>query len=312
MKEAKMLLIANYEGRSGTNRAAEILAKKENGLRAIIEGIKIVEANLDIHTVGMSSWPNILGELQLDAAVMDGTTRRTGAVGALRNFKHPVEVAYRIMTDIDHEILVGEGAERFAREIGADIARNETELSINTWHKHLNDVLTEEQKTKFPEVRLLDIKNKAVDPEKLFDTTVYLSIDHEARISSATSTSGWAWKYPGRLGDSPIIGAGSYADSRYGACACTHTGEMSIRAGTARSVVLYMKMGLSVADAVYEAARDLADLKTGYLDEVTIHAVDKSGNHKVIGLNSSEEIRYVIWQPGMEQPEIKVAEIVRL
>ena len=307
-----MLLIANYEGRSGTNRAAEILVSKENGLRAIIEGIKIVEANLDIHTVGMSSWPNILGELQLDAAVMDGTTRRTGAVGALRNFKHPVEVAYRIMTDIDHEILVGEGAERFAREIGADIARNETELSINTWHKHLNDVLTEEQKTKFPEVRLLDIKNKAVDPEKLFDTTVYLSIDHEARISSATSTSGWAWKYPGRLGDSPIIGAGSYADSRYGACACTHTGEMSIRAGTARSVVLYMKMGLSVADAVYEAARDLADLKTGYLDEVTIHAVDKSGNHKVIGLNSSEEIRYVIWQPGMEQPEIKVAEIVRL
>ncbi len=312
MKEAKMLLIANYEGRSGTNRAAEILASKENGLRAIIEGIKIVEANLDIHTVGMSSWPNILGELQLDAAVMDGTTRRTGAVGALRNFKHPVEVAYRIMTDIDHEILVGEGAERFAREIGADIARNETELSINTWHKHLNDVLTEEQKAKFPNVRLLDIKNKAVDPEKLFDTTVYLSIDHEARISSATSTSGWAWKYPGRLGDSPIIGAGSYADSRYGACACTHTGEMSIRAGTARSVVLYLKMGLSVADAVYEAARDLADLKTGYLDEVTIHAVDKAGNYKVIGLNSSEEIRYVIWQPGMEQPEIKVAEIVRL
>lgn len=312
MKEAKMLLIANYEGRSGTERAAEILANKENGLRAIIEGIKIVEANLDIHTVGMSSWPNILGELQLDAAVMDGTTRRTGAVGALRNFKHPVEVAYRIMTDIDHEILVGEGAERFAREIGAELAKNETELSINAWHKHLDEVLTEEQKAKFPDVRLLDIKNKAIDPEKLFDTTVYLSIDHEARISSATSTSGWAWKYPGRLGDSPIIGAGSYADSRYGACACTHTGEMSIRAGTARSVVLYLKMGLSVADAVYEAARDLADLETGYLDEVTIHAVDKSGNHKVIGLNSSEEIRYVIWQTGMEAPEIKSAEIIRL
>ncbi len=307
-----MLLIANYEGRSGTKCAAEILAKKENGLRAIIEGIKIVEANLDIHTVGMSSWPNILGELQLDAAVMDGTTRRTGAVGALRNFKHPVEVAYRIMTDIDHEILVGEGAERFAREIGAEIAKNETELSINTWHKHLNEVLTEEQKNKFPNVRLLDIKNKAVDPEKLFDTTVYLSIDHEARISSATSTSGWAWKYPGRLGDSPIIGAGSYADSRYGACACTHTGEMSIRAGTARSVVLYLKMGLSLADAVYEAARDLADLKTGYLDEVTIHAIDKLGNHKVIGLNSSEEIRYVIWQPGMENPEVRTAEIIHL
>lgn len=307
-----MLLLANYEGRSGTELAAQLLAKKENGLRAIIEGIKIVEANLDIHTVGMSSWPNILGELQLDAAVMDGTTRRTGAVGAIRNFKHPVEIAYNVMNLIDHEILVGEGAERFAQEINAEKVINETELSINTWRKHLDDVLTFEQKSQFPNIRLLDIKNKAVDPEKLFDTTVYLSIDHEVRLSSATSTSGWAWKYPGRLGDSPIIGAGSYADSRYGACACTHTGEMSIRAGTARSVVLYLKMGLSVADAVYEAARDLADLTTGYLDEVTIHAIDKNGNYKVVGLNSSEVIRYVVWTPDMSAPKVMEAEIIKL
>ncbi len=307
-----MLLIANYEGRSGTELAAKLLAQKTNGLRAIIEGIKIVEANCDIHTVGMSSWPNILGDLQLDASVMDGNTRRTGSVGALRGFKHPVEVAYRIMTDIDHEILVGEGAERFAREIGAASNKNETELSINTWHKHLDEVLNPEQRQKFPDIRLLDINSQAVDPEKMFDTTVYLSLDHEERISSATSTSGWAWKYPGRLGDSPIIGAGSYADSRFGACACTHTGEMTVRAGTARSVVLYLKMGLSVEDAVYEAARDLADLTTGYLDEVTIHAIDKNGNYKVVGLNSSEEIRYVVWTPEMSAPEVKNAEIIRL
>lgn len=307
-----MFLLANYEGRSGTELAAKLLAQNENGLRAIIEGIKIVEANPDIHTVGMSSWPNILGELQLDASVMDGTTRRTGSVGALRGFLHPVEVAYRILTDLNHEILVGEGAERFAREIGAITNKNETDVSLTAWHKHLEQVLTAEQKKHFPEVRLLDIKSEAIDPEKMFDTTVYLSIDNEKRISSATSTSGWGWKYPGRLGDSPIIGAGSYADSRYGACACTHTGEMSIRAGTARSVVLYLKMGLSVADAVYEAARDLADLETGYLDEVTIHAIDKDGNYKVVGLNSSEEIRYVIWHPQLEKPLIESAEIIRL
>ncbi len=307
-----MILLANYEGRSGVEYAAKLLARGENGLRAIVEGIKIVESNLDIHTVGMSSWPNILGQLQLDAAVMDGNTRRTGAVGALRNYKHPVEVAYRVMTDIDHEILVGDGAERFAHEIGAVTAVNETNSSLTAWRKHLENVLTAEQKQLFPNIRLLDIKSQAVDPEKLFDTTVYLSIDHEARISTATSTSGWAWKYPGRLGDSPIIGAGSYADSRYGACACTHTGEMSIRAGTARSVVLYLKMGLSVSDAVYESARDLADLKTGYLDEVTIHAVDKDGNYKVIGLNSSETIRYVVWTPSMSAPQVCEAEIINL
>lgn len=307
-----MLLLANYEGRSGTDIAAELIKQNENGLRAIIEGIKIVEANPEIHTVGMSSWPNILGELQLDASVMDGTTRRTGSVGAIRGFLHPVEIAYRIMTDINHEILVGEGAERFAHEIGAITNKNETDISINAWHKHLEHVLTDTQKATFPNTRLLDIKSEAIDPEKMFDTTVYLSIDHEKRISSATSTSGWGWKYPGRLGDSPIIGAGSYADSRYGACACTHTGEMSIRAGTARSVVLYLKMGLSVADAVYEAARDLADLETGYLDEVTIHAVDKDGNYKVVGLNSSEEIRYVIWHPELDKPVIESAEILRI
>jgi len=324
-----MLLIANHEGRSGTEYAANLLKQKENGLRAIIEGIKIVEANQDIHTVGMSAWPNLLGELQLDASVMDGNTRRTGAVGALRGFLHPVEIAYRVMQDIAHEILVGEGAERFACEIGAIANKNETEISIAGWQNFLKTSLTEEQKQKFPNIRLLDIKSNAIDPEKIskealwdkitsdeyakpFDTTVYLSIDHEARISSATSTSGWAWKYPGRLGDSPIIGAGSYADSRYGACACTHTGEMTIRAGTARSVVLYLKMGLSLADAVYEAAKDLADLRTGYVDEVTIHAVDKHGNYKVVGVNSAEEIKYVVWQPGMDKPEIKNAEILQL
>lgn len=307
-----MLLLANYEGRSGTDLAAQLLSQGSNGLRAIIEGIKIVEANPDIHTVGMSSWPNILGELQLDASVMDGNTRRTGSVGALRGFLNPVEVAYRIMTDLHHEILVGEGAERFAREIGAITNKNETELSINAWHKHLNEALTPQQKTEFPNTRLLDIKSEAIDPEKMFDTTVYMSIDKDKRISSATSTSGWGWKYPGRLGDSPIIGAGSYADSRYGACACTHTGEMTIRAGTARSVVLYLKMGLSVADAVYEAARDLAALETGYLAEVTIHAIDKDGNYKVVGLNSSEEICYVVWHPELDKPIIESAEILRL
>jgi L-asparaginase len=306
-----MILITNYEGASGVDTAVKILAQQECGLKANIDGIKIVEANLNVHTVGMSSWPNILGELQLDASVMDGDTRRTGTVGAIRGFKHPVEIAYRVLTDLQHEILVGDGAERFAREINAVTAINETAFSTQGWQQHLAKILTPKQQQEFPAIRLLDINNEALDPEKMFDTTVYLSLDAHKRISVATSTSGWAWKYPGRLGDSPIIGAGSYADSRYGACACTHTGEMTIRAGTARSVVLYLKMGLSVADAVYEAARDLADLKTGYLAEVTIHAVDKLGNYKVVGFNSTHEVKYVVWQLGMDKPEVKTAEIIK-
>lgn len=306
-----MLLIANYEGRSGVPKAAELLKANTNGLRAIIEGIKLVEEDVNIHTVGQSGWPNILGELQLDASVMDGNTRRTGAVGAIRGYKHPVEIAYEVMLRIDHEILTGEGAERFAKEINAIPNKNETDISIHAWKKHLDNILSEEQKKKFPNINLLDLKVAARDPEKIFDTTVYLSLDHKERISSATSTSGWAWKYPGRLGDSPIIGAGSYADSRYGACACTHTGEMAIRACTARSVVLYLKMGYSIKDAVYEAARDLADLKTGYIDEVTIHAINSVGEYFVVGLNSSEPIKYLVWNDSMEYPEVRDAEIFR-
>lgn len=306
-----MVLIANFEGRSGVPKAVELLREKKDGLRAIIEGIEIVEEDLDIHSVGQSSWPNILGELQLDAAVMDGNTRRTGAVGALRGFKHPVEIAYEVMLRLNHEILVGEGAERFAKEIGAIQNKNETDDSLQAWKTHLETILTDEQKRHFPNINLLDIKSIARDPEKPFDTTVYLSIDHRGKISTATSTSGWAWKYPGRLGDSPIIGAGSYADSRYGACACTQVGEMTIRAGTARIVVLYLKLGYALKDAVYEAAKDLADLKTGFLGEVTIHAIDAMGEHFVLGVNSSRPIQYLFWNDSMSSPEILRAEIFR-
>ena len=163
------------------------------------------------------------------------------------------------------------------RRSGRRRNRNETDYSVEAWKNHLDEILTEEQKKRFPDISLLDIKGVSRDPERPFDTTVYLCIDRRGGLATAVSTSGWAWKYPGRLGDSPIIGAGSYADSRYGACACTGLGEMAIRAGTARTVVTYLKLGYGLRDAVREAARDLTELKTGFLDEVTIHAITPGG-----------------------------------
>ncbi len=305
-----MILLTNYEGRCGVYKTVELLKNKVNAIRAIIEGIKLVEANPEIHTVGANSLPNLLGQLELDSAVMDGNTRRSGAVGALKGFKHPVEIAYHVMTDLEHEILVGAGAERFAKEIGAEKYINEMENTKTAWHEFLDSVLTEEQKQIFPNIRLLDVKAKPKDPDPLFDTTVYLAQDYSGRIATATSTSGWPWKYPGRLGDSPIIGAGSYADSRYGACACTHTGEMTIRAGTARSVVLYLKMGLTLSEAVHEAVMDLVDLKTGFTNAVTIHAIDNKGHYKVVALNPNKEVKYLIWHPDLDEPKIKLAEII--
>jgi isoaspartyl peptidase/L-asparaginase-like protein (Ntn-hydrolase superfamily) len=306
-----MLLIANYEGRTGVPKAVELLKAGTDGLQAMVEGIGLVEEDPNIHSVGQSSWPNLVGELQLDAAVMDGSTRRTGAVGALRGYLHPVAVAYEVMRRLDHEILVGAGAERFAAEIGARKNKNETEHSVQAWKNHLAEILTEEQKKHFPDVNLLDIKGVSRDPERPFDTTVYLSIDSRGTLATAVSTSGWAWKYPGRLGDSPIIGAGSYADTRYGACACTGLGEMTIRAGTARTVVTYLKLGWGLREAVQEAARDLADLKSGFLDEVFIHAINPQGEFFVLGVNTTRSARYLVWSDAMPSAEIREAEIFK-
>ena len=305
-----MILIANHEGTIGVSKSIELMKQNIDGLRAIIEGIKIVEKDTSIHSVGKGGWPNILGDVELDACVMNGDNLRTGAVGSLMKFLHPVEIAYQIMERLDHEILVGPGAGRFAKEIGAETSRNLTEDAKRVWYKCLNEVLTEHQRRSFPEISLVQLDTQAIDPEKIFDTTVYMSKDNNDKMSVATSTSGWAWKYPGRLGDSPIIGAGAYADSRYGTCACTHTGEMTIRACTARSVILYMKMGKSVEDAIYEAVEDLKGLKTGYLNEVTIHAIDKNEKYKVVSYKGSVPVKYWVWTDGMDEPRLETAEYI--
>ncbi len=305
-----MILLANSEAYPGIAESAERLNLGQEALISLLEGIKKVELDPRVRTVGYGSWPNLLGEMELDASVMDGDSLRTGAVGALKGFIHPVEVAYRVMTDLNHEILVGEGAAIFAKEIGAKEGNNLIEDSKRVWWEKLKGSMTEKEQAMFPNVPLIPLSNNATDPEKVRDTTVFLGQDRHNKLAVATSTSGWAWKYPGRLGDSPIIGAGSYADSRYGACACTHTGEMNIRCGTAHAVVLYMKMGMSLDDAVYEAINDLRYLKEGYTEGVTLHAIDKHHNHKVVSFNCQGPIPYWYWEEGMSAPVEKFAEIV--
>ena len=176
-------------------------------------------------------------------------------------FTHPVSIARQVLERLPHEFLVGEGAERFAREIGAEAGDLLRPHSRDGWKKWFDKRVKPEHQRAWPDAPLIDYCQEAVDPEIGKNTTVFLCLDSHGDFSSATSTSGWGWKYPGRLGDNPVIGAGSYADSRYGACACTGAGEMTIRAGTARAVVLYLKMGLSVTQAVEEAINDMCALK---------------------------------------------------
>jgi L-asparaginase len=174
--------------------------------------------------------------------------------------------------------------------------------SAMAWQKWFDKEVSSEDKKRWPDVALADYCRHAIDPEVGRDTTVFLAIDGNNNVACGTSTSGWGWKYPGRLGDSPVIGAGSYADSRYGACACTGAGEMAIRCGTARSVVLYMKLGMSVDEAVLEATNDMRALKGGLISRITIHAIDAKGNHKVVAVNGDGGQTYWLWHDGLETP----------
>jgi L-asparaginase len=287
-----------------------MLAKGHNCLDAIEAGIRLVEDSLKVRTVGRGGWPNLIGEVELDASVMDGTTLSTGSVGALKGFLHPVSVARQIKERLPHEILVGSGAARFAMEIGEERSENLIPDSKAAWDEWFETAVDDSQKSAWPNVPLAALCRHAIDPEIGHDTTIFIGQDIDGNIAAGTSTSGWGWKYPGRLGDSPIIGSGSYADSRYGACACTGAGEMTIRTGTARSVVLYLKMGFSVEEAVYEAVNDMRALSCGLISRVTIHAIDTKGRHKVIAINGNSENTYCIWSENHKIKKRCAAEII--
>jgi L-asparaginase len=302
-----MILVTNNEGTLGVPTTARMLAEGAHALDAIEAGIRIIEADPSVRTVGRGGWPNLLGQMELDACMMDGSTLRSGAVGALQGFLHPVSVAREIMRRLPHEFLVGDGAARFAREIGAEAADNLMEDSRRAWQAWFDSEVPAEQRRAWPDTPLATLCRHAIDPEVGRDTTVFLAHDAAGHICSGTSTSGWGWKYPGRLGDSPIIGAGSYADTRFGAAACTGAGEMTIRCCTARSIVLYMKRGASVADAVMEAAEDMRALKGGLISRVTVHAIDTRGNHKVVAVNGAGDNKYWLWE-GQGEPRLLPAE----
>lgn len=307
-----MILVANSEGTPGVGRTAEMLAQGAGGLDAIEQGIRLVEADPSIRTVGRGAWANLIGEVELDGAIMDGVSLRTGAVGGIQGFAHPISIARQVLERLPHELLIGAGAERFAEEIGAERAENLVPDSERAWRKWFDENVSGEAKENWPDTPLAAFCRHAIDPELGKDTTVFLALDSKSEIMSGVSTSGWAYKYPGRLGDSPLIGAGSYADTRYGAAACTGTGEMAIRAGSARAMVLYIKMGMSVEEAVMEAVADLRALKGGLIQRITLHAIDKNGEHKVVAVNAEHQLTYWLWQEGDEAPRAEPAELVAL
>jgi N4-(beta-N-acetylglucosaminyl)-L-asparaginase len=301
------MLLANAEAWPGFDTSVELLKQGGPGIDAMISGIAKVEREAKVRSVGYGGWPNMIGEMEFDAGVMDGTTRDVGAVGAVPATLPVSALAHEVMKHLPHVMLTGSGARRFATERGFAIDDTLHPDSKRVWWERLQKEMSPEQMAAFPDIALAPLSNTITDPERVRDTTVFLGRDAANGLGVVTSTSGWAWKYPGRLGDSPIVGAGFYADSRYGAAACTHTGEMTMRCGTSRSIVLALRLGHTLDQAIQLAVQELGELSTGFLAGVVIHAMDAAGNHKVVNFRCDEEIRYWYWDERMTAPELRIA-----
>ncbi len=275
----KIIVVASKNGRVGIHRAMEVLKTGGSAVEAVEEGIRLVEDNLEDHSVGTGGYPNILGDVELDASIMDGRTLLAGSIGCIKDYPHPISIARKVMENLPHIFLVGEGAERFAAEYGFERKDILTDEARKKWLEAVAEVLPESQIEKIrTRPKLGELVNLVTANAESKGTVNFIARDKKGDICCGVSTSGWFAKYPGRLGDSPVIGAGNYADNRYGAAACTGMGEMAIRACTARSLVLYMRMGLTIEQAGIQAMQDLNDLGGDYLSELNIIALDKNSN----------------------------------
>ena len=306
------ILVASENGRAGMLAAMDLLRQGGRALDAVELACRITEDDPADHSVGFGGMPNALGQVELDASIMDGRSLRSGAVAALMGYGNPITLARKVMDESPHVLLVGRGAERFAAEMGMQPAEMRTAEALGLWREHFvkqgitpgsSDNLRHTAWRLTQPMNLVDRGAPAVasgQREQTLGTVNFLARDQYGDLASAVSTSGIAWKYPSRVGDSPIIGAGNYCDNRYGAVACTGMGELAIRASTARSIILYLKAGMDVVDAGMEAMRDLAHFVA--LDDARMNFVVMTPDGRHAGFTTMPNRSYLYMTGDMSEP----------
>lgn len=247
------------------NRAAwEVLSKGGSAVDAVEKGVRVTEADLTNRSVGVGGRPDRDGHVTLDACIMDEKSR-CGAVAFMEGIAHPISVARAVMESTQHVMLVGEGAEKFAIENGFEQAKMpipEVKKDWQEWKKENKDLF----------------KKPTINHEN-HDTIGMIAMDSKGNLSGACTTSGWAYKMHGRVGDSPIIGAGLFVDNEVGAATSTGLGEAIIRVSGSSMVVELMRHGYTPLDACKEVVNriikkhsDISNLQCGFI------AIDKKGN----------------------------------
>ncbi len=255
----------NSDGKTCVQLAFEMIASGTDVLDALVAGVTIVELDPKDTSVGYGGLPNADGVVQLDASVMHGPKRQAGAVACLEGVRTPAKVAKAVMDNTDHHLLVGAGAQQFARDMGfsieSDLNTPESRRLWLEWRRRLDPEHWLDPKMRVMEgkrIGLEMVKEGLIDPLHYYGTINCEGINARGDICGVTTTSGLAWKIPGRVGDSPILGAGLYVDNDVGAAGSTGRGEANLYGLLSYLCVENMRRGMAPKDAGIEACRRIA------------------------------------------------------
>ena len=272
--------IASGNGLRGVELAVRMMSDGADPLDAGVAGVEIQELDPEDQSVGLGGLPNEDGVVQLDASCMHGPTKRAGAVAALEDIATAARVAKAVLEYTDHVLLVGAGARRFALDLGfeeRELLTHESRQDWLRWKARLN-----------PDDDWLDHDGDVViGPKHTHGTINLCSLDARGDLSSVTTTSGLSWKIPGRVGDSPIVGAGQYCDNRVGAAGATGRGEAAIQSCGSFLAVEMMRSGMAPTDACKAALRRAVEMSEARLKTadgrplfgLTFYALAKDGHY---------------------------------
>jgi len=300
----KPFIIGTRNARDMLVKGAEILKRGGSAMDAVEAAVNAVEENPLDRGVGVGGTPNLLGVTQLDASIMDGRTLKTGAVAALENVVNAISVARKVMELTPHVLLVGPGAEMFAKAVGfkkGDLSTERTRKIREAMTTGDAEVLDDPQeKERFLRMWTEEDRGEWYSKitEEEWGTVNIMAMDASGDMCVGVSTSGLGYKLPGRVGDSPYIGAGNYCDNRFGSAACTGTGELAIRLSSARMIVSYLENGMSLEEAVTKALKDVHALED---KTISCLAFDPEGN-TISGSMRGESIHYYM-DVDSEDPE---------
>jgi isoaspartyl peptidase/L-asparaginase-like protein (Ntn-hydrolase superfamily) len=290
---SEYIVIATWPfGQTAAKVAAELLGQGKPALDAVLAGTQAVEDDPQVHSVGYGGLPNAIGTVQLDACVMDGRTLACGAVAGVENIRHPAALARHVMEKTPHLFLVGEGARTFGIRQGFPLENLNTPESLAAWEKG-------KSRAKGPLIHHPETRPAGRGPDD-HDTVTVLALDQSGSLGGVCSTSGLAHKLPGRVGDSPIIGAGLYVDNTAGAAGATGVGEEIIRIGGSFLVVEAMRAGRSAQEACEFAVHkvnQVAVRRGVHPAQVAFLALDPKGNPGA-ACTTRTHFQYAIGRPG--------------